>query len=104
MLQSRQAETAVIVTVWNPFSTPLADEVNRLRNVALEHHLADNGLPCLPAEGRDPTGQWAAEHSFLAFDPSPGQVETLLVDFQQHAVVVVSHEAVSLVRHRAHRR
>lgn len=103
MLDHRQAETAVIVTAWNPFSTPLSDDLNRLRNLFLEHRLASEGLPCLPAEGRDPTGQWAAEPSFLAFDLLPDQLESLLEIFQQHAIVVVSRETVSLVLHKAHR-
>jgi hypothetical protein len=103
MLEHRQAEIAAIVTAFNPFSTQLADEVNRLRNLYLEHHLASGGLSFLPAEGRDPTGRWAAEPSLLVFDPTPDQVEALLTHFQQHAIVVASRDEISLRKHKAHR-
>lgn len=103
MLDERRAETAAIVTAWNPFSTPLGDGVNRLRNLFLEHLLASEGLSYLPAEGRDPTGQWGAELSFIAFGPQPGQLELLLRILQQHAIVVISRDLVSLLLHKAHR-
>jgi hypothetical protein len=105
MMRDIGARSAVIVTAWNPFSRPLSDAENDSRNELLRQRIAQLGLQSLSAEGRDPSGQWKAEQSFLAFDVSTDMVDSMLVEFEQNAVVLVDESgSASLLLHPCHRR
>ena len=99
-MQATQVVTAAIVTAWNPFSQPLAEVENRLRQKQLQHDLRDRGLDTLPAEGRDRQGQWPVEASLLAFGLTREDARELLVRYQQHALVwITEDQPVELMFH-----
>lgn len=103
LLRSRNVESAAVVTAFNPFSVPLTTDVNQVRQLILQTKLDDLGLQWIEAEGRDPLGHWPVEPSLLVFGPQPRELEEILVEFQQHAVVIVTlDEPALLVLHPAH--
>lgn len=103
LLVTNCIKSAIVITACNPFSTPLSEDVNHLRQRFLLQSLSESGLRWIAAEGRDPEGKWPAEASLLVLGPSAEQVAQLLVEFQQHAAVLVSHGAPTrLVLHPRH--
>lgn len=105
LLEQNAAESAVLVTAFNPFSILLPIEVNRLRQTHLRLGLEAKGLASIDAEGRDPSGRWEPEPSFLVLGPTSEQVEQMLLTYQQHAVVhITAAGEVTLCFHPGHRR
>ena len=87
LMAANQVSTAAFVTAWNPFSRPLPDPINRLRQRQLLHDLSHRGLRSIAAEGRDRAGEWPPEASVLALGLSRQAADELLVRYQQHALV-----------------
>lgn len=90
LLREHSVENATLVTASNPFSVPLPDGINLLRQVWLRQDVEEHGLGFLCAEGRDPAGTLPAEISYLVLGPTGEQMRKMLVGFQQHAIVHVS--------------
>jgi hypothetical protein len=98
LLMRHGAEQASVITAWNPHSVPSSDAENEPRQNELWHWIAQHHLFALPAEGRDPSGQWSAEESFLIFDITPQAAEELGRRFGQNAIVSISRgQAPSLI-------
>lgn len=83
-----------IVTAWNPESRQLPTAENAARHRRLEGRLAWLDLPTLPAEGRDPGGQWTPEQSLWIAGPGLREALFLGRAFEQHAVVCIGPDAI----------
>ena len=105
LLQDHNSKRAIIVTAFNPFSEATDPRANSLRQQMLRCALDHAGLQVLDAEGRDPECQWPTEPSLLVFGAEPAFEDSLLRDYEQHALVVVTPgDPVALVMHPDHRR
>jgi hypothetical protein len=86
-LEKRDAQSATILTAWNP----LGEEKSRADNdQAQERLLAAIGakqLRWLPASGEDPSGAWQPEPGFCVFDAPREVLDEWLVEFRQNAAV-----------------
>jgi hypothetical protein len=89
VLERHGAETAVIVTAYNPRSVVLPDAENHARHVRLTGLLQSRHLDFALGEGRDPTGHWQAEIECIVFGiPVEAGLE-LAAAFDQNAIVFV---------------
>ena len=88
-LARRGAETAVVVTAYNPRSEVLPDAENRLRHDQLKAVLDARGFPYAIGEGRDPTGHWQAEVECVVFGITVETGIALARAFDQNAIVFV---------------
>jgi len=103
LLRRHGAEGGVLLTACNPFSRPLTHAENERRTATLISWLEGRGLNWLPAEGGDPDEEWPAERSVFVFDAGAKVTDEMLREFEQHAVVVVSQDAIPrLAFHPAH--
>ncbi len=103
-LERRGAQRAIVISACNPFSVPQPEAANALRQQLLQFELGQAGLATLDSENRDPSGQWPAEHSLLAFDTTPDFDDRLLKRFEQHALVTIERgEPARLVLHPSRR-
>jgi len=93
VLDARGAETAVIVTGYNPRSVVLPDAENRLRHDQLRAVIEARGFDYALGEGRDPTGQWQAEIECVVFGIAVEAGLALARAFEQNAIVFVRRGA-----------
>jgi Protein of unknown function (DUF3293) len=99
-LQEKKANSATILTAWNP----LGEEKSRAENDRAQEHLlaAIRGLELrwLPATGEDPVGAWQPEPGFCVFDVPDPVLDEWLSTFRQNAAVQVTRQkACRLVWH-----
>lgn len=87
-LESLDAHSATFVTAWNPMGETLADDVNEAAQRRLAQWLHAHGLHWTPARGDAADGSFR-ERGACVFDASHDEVESMLVDFAQNAVVRV---------------
>ena len=87
-------DCAVFITAYNPMGTvcPAAE------NIAANRRLADRLFGMTPhvfdGAGHDPSGNWEAELSFMAFGVGRALAITLGTEFSQDAVVWVGADAI----------
>jgi hypothetical protein len=79
----------VVVTAWNPDSTPRARVENDAANARLHAALVALGASLRPIVGHSGDGTWE-EQSFAVWDVPLDDVSRLAVDHGQHAVFVVT--------------
>lgn len=89
LLAARGASSAAFVTAANPRSERLSEADNAARLAALEEAVRKLGHSYLRGEGRDATGQWGAEASFLVLGISKQDARSLGRAFGQNALVFV---------------
>ncbi|NJB87607.1 hypothetical protein GGR26_003391 [Lewinella marina] len=78
----------LILTAFNPYSTPLPEPVNEARHHTLIELLDRRGMPYVAAAGSDPEGGWPEERGVCLLDPSPEAGCAIGRLYQQHAIVV----------------
>jgi hypothetical protein len=93
VLERRGAETAVIVTAYNPRSVVLTEAENSMRHAQLTAMLDARGYGYGLGEGRDPTGQWKAEIECVVFGIPVEAGLDLARAFDQNAIVFVPRGA-----------
>jgi hypothetical protein len=93
ILDRRGADTAVIVTAYNPRSVVLSDAENQARHQALMEVLRQRGLDFEIGEGRDPGGHWKAEIECVAYGISLEAGLELARSFDQNAIVFIRRGA-----------
>lgn len=91
-LDQAHAHQACIITAWNPFSEDVGLPENQRSQERLVEVLGREGLRCLAAQGRDPSGVWPPEPSLCVLEADLALVDRLLVDFRQFAAVVIDAE------------
>jgi hypothetical protein len=79
----------VVVTAWNPDSTPRARAENDAANARLHAALVELGASLRPIAGHSEDRSWE-EHGFAVWDVPFDDVSRLAVDYGQHAVFVVT--------------
>ena len=85
LLLRYRATAAAFLTAWNPQSLPLEQDLNRLRQSDLAGLLEAAGLAHLSGIGRDPSGQWPGEESFLVMGIERSMADGLARRFGQNA-------------------
>lgn len=95
LLDRHHVTRALLLSACNPYSEPGEAVGNELRHAMLIAHLHETGLDSVPAEGRDPSGQWPPEVSLLVLGTSTEQEDALLRDYEQHAVVLLQRGRVA---------
>jgi hypothetical protein len=93
VLGMRDAETAVIVTAYNPRSVVLSDAENAARHRRLTALLDERGYDHALGEGRDPTGHWKAELECVVFGIALEAGLDLARAFDQNAIVFIRRGA-----------
>ncbi|HEY4165088.1 MAG TPA: DUF3293 domain-containing protein [Dongiaceae bacterium] len=89
----RGADTAVIVTAYNPRSVVLSDAENQARHQALMEVLRQRDLDFEIGEGRDPSGHWKAEIECVVYGISLETGLELAQRFDQNAIVFIRRGA-----------
>jgi hypothetical protein len=94
LYQQHDANCAVFITAWNPFS----EERTRVANERAQQNLAValDALNCvvIPGFGDDPSGIWPGEPSLLALGINRRYAEQLGRKFGQNAIVWAGIEAI----------
>jgi len=89
LLTKRGANCAAYITAWNPLSEELSLQQNRVRNqqllADLHHTIEPNNI--ISGIGKDPTGIWAGEESFLVLGVSKDVTHQLAIKYGQNAYV-----------------
>lgn len=97
LFQQHAVASAAFITAYNPFGELLSEELNRAAQSQLLSHLSKHGLITLPGIGKDPSGIWPGEPSCLALGISSADACELGSQFNQNAIVWVSHNAVPML-------
>ncbi|HEX7053206.1 MAG TPA: DUF3293 domain-containing protein [Burkholderiales bacterium] len=82
-----EAGSAAFLTAANPRSERRSHRENRLRLASLREALEAAGRRYLEGEGRDPSGAWPAEPSFLVLGMARAEALALARRFEQNALV-----------------
>ncbi len=85
LLKRSNVSSWCFITAWNPLSVELSSEENTKRNKELFAALPDYQI--IKGEGRDPSGKWTPEQSFLALGISRKEATGLSVKFGQRAII-----------------
>ena len=88
------AETAGVITAYNPYSEPCEAEENRTAHAALKETLKAMGLATLPCDGSDPAGHWPTEHGLLVPGIGKAALRGLATVFGQNAVLWIEADGV----------
>lgn len=88
-----QTDSAAFITAWNPFGELTSESENHVAQQVLLAEIKALGLPCLEGEGRDPSGQWPGEPSFLVFGISLEAAKKLAGQFRQNGFVYADSDA-----------
>lgn len=89
-----QVQSSTFLSASNPFSKPLSDAENQLRQSQLAADLRAQQVTYFNALGRHPSGQWPAEPSFLALGLPLAMARQLGERYDQNAIVWSGEEAV----------
>ncbi len=89
-----RAETAAVITAYNPYSEACDAEENRTAHAALKEILKAMGLATLPCDGSDPGGRWPTEHGWLVPGIGKAALRGLATVFGQNAVLWIEADGV----------
>ncbi|CAJ0791370.1 hypothetical protein LMG18090_02691 [Ralstonia mannitolilytica] len=102
LLAQADAPWAVFVTAHQPFSRPVSAEQNAARQAELLAWVIARGMAWLPGEGGPPDDvpahAWAPEPSLLLFIDNPAVADTLMLTFEQNAVVLCDAQGFCTLR------
>lgn len=87
LLKTHGAATAAIVTACNPAGHPLPANKNKARQAALATAIKQLKLKALPAERKADGNADAFDEAYLILNISGAQAESLLTEFDQHALL-----------------
>lgn len=85
--------SAAFITAWNPSGELTSDSENHAAQQRLLAEIKALGLPYLDGEGRDPSGLWPGEPSFLVFGISLEAAKKLARQFRQNGFVYAGSDA-----------
>ena len=86
-LLERGVHAYVLLTTYNPGSTPLPPAVNEARHRTLLRLLEGRGMHWIPASGSDPENDWPEEHGVCLLDAPATDARELGRLYEQHAIV-----------------
>jgi hypothetical protein len=90
LMRVHKAQTAAIITAYNPFSEIQPLEENERQQKALVAALKPKSITCFDAIGSDPEGKWEPEPSTLALGISLVDAERLADQFGQNAFIWIN--------------
>ncbi len=88
---------AAFITACNPFSLPQSPELNHAACARLRHaliHYTSRPEEIVEGEGRDPSGAWPGEKSFLVLGLDLETSKVLGGKFEQNAIVWAGADAI----------
>ena len=88
------ADSAGVITAYNPYSEAREADDNRTAHAALKETLKAMGLATLPCDGTDPTGHWPTEHGLLVPGIGRAALRGLATVFGQNAVLWIEADGV----------
>lgn len=88
-----RTDSAAFITAWNPFGELTSDSENHAAQQKLLAEIKALGLPYLDGEGRDPSGLWPGEPSFLVFGISLETAKKLARQFRQNGFVYAGSDS-----------
>lgn len=88
-----RADSAAFITAWNPCGEPASDTENQAAQQKLLAEIKALSFACLDGEGRDPSGRWPAEPSFLVFGISLEAAKKLARQFRQNGFIYTGSDA-----------
>lgn len=97
-LLGTSAERVSVVTAFNPFSRCLTSEDNLIRHRLLIEAVKEANRKYLPAQGRDPTSEWASESSLAILDPTDTELDDWMRTFEQNAVLIAENGSTAKLR------
>lgn len=105
LLAQADAPWAVFVTAYQPFSRVVSTTENAARQTELLAWAIARGMPWLAGEGGPPkdsvagtSDAWAPEPSLLLFIDDPAIADTLMLTFEQNAVVLCDAQGFCTLR------
>lgn len=102
MLAQADAPWAVFVTAHQPFSRAVSAEENAARQAELLAWATAHGMAWLSGEGGPPedapANTWSPEPSLLLFIDDPAIADTLMLTFEQNAVVLCDAQGFCTLR------
>jgi hypothetical protein len=90
LMHIHKAQTAAILTAYNPYSEIQSSAENERMQAALVAELKASAIVCLDAIGSDPEGEWEPEASTLALGISLVDAERLADQFGQNALIWIN--------------
>ena len=97
-LLGTSVERVSVVTAFNPFSHCLTSEENLIRHRLLTKAVENANRRYFPAQGRDPTGEWAPEISLAILDPTDAELDNWMRTFEQNAVLIADNGSTAKLR------
>ena len=91
---SNRVNSAAFITASNPFSQPLSEDENRLRNANLTEEINQLGLKFIAGIGQDPERKWPDEDSILVLGLGLEDAKSLGKNYEQNAIVWCDADAV----------
>ncbi|MBU1692079.1 MAG: DUF3293 domain-containing protein [Gammaproteobacteria bacterium] len=88
-----RTDSAAFITAWNPFGELTSDSENHAAQQELLAEIKTLGSLYLDGEGRDPSGRWPGEPSFLVFGISLEDAKNLARQFRQNGFVYAGSDA-----------
>lgn len=88
------ADSAGVITAYNPYSETREPEENRAAHAALKDALKAMGLNALACDGTDPGGDWPTEHGLLVPGIGKTALRGLATMFRQNAVLWIDADGV----------
>lgn len=89
---SRSVHSGAFITACNPYSIPLGEEDNELRDRKLLLLLKAKGLECTPGIGVHPSNGWPGEKSQMVWGISKETALEIATCFQQNAFIWLGEE------------
>jgi hypothetical protein len=87
LLADEKASCAAFLTAWNPFSQVATEASNSAAQFALLNDLSKRGLITVPGFGKDPSGLWPGEESFLVIGLQLEQAKQMGIEYRQNAII-----------------
>lgn len=97
LLTCARLRSACFVTAYNPFSQPQDETANRAAHERLRRRLTGLTAHLYEAAGIDTSGEWPAEHGYLAVGVSLTEAKAVGREFRQNAVVWVEADALPVL-------
>jgi len=94
LFEQYRVASAAFITAYNPFGELVSEASNRAAQNRLLSHLSQLRLFTLPGIGKDPSGSWPGEPSFLVLGASMATACDVGKKFSQNAIVWADGDAV----------
>ncbi len=87
-------KSCAFITAFNPWSIPLSDEENIIREQRLVDFLRTKGYHSVPGIGTHPSNSWPGERSQMVWGISKSQAREIAAEFHQNAFVWAGQDRI----------